>query len=428
MLATAIPSAATDLKRLKEEATGALVPFAEEDLRNALIRAAGKKLTLVAKSSAGTIETQIQAIRKSTSDFENILERMRCVQDNVQQIDVNVDKVVAETTGSFDQMNGVRSKMGVLQTQFTAIDGLVKTINDIADQTNLLALNATIEAARAGEAGKGFVVVAHEVKELSSVTKKANYEIRDTLVQIGEAIENLSQSVEQSADKMQKSLEAVQVTRENASRIEVETSHFSERLHDTLQGFNQLNASSMEVENEALEVNTIGKTFACILEMMAMQGTKVQSIDPLERLQPVVEKSTFRAPDRFTRQEEEYVLQENDILISATDRRGKITFANNCFYRVAEYEPGELVGRPHNVIRHPDMPRTAFADLWAVIQAGKLWQGYVANRSQGGGIYWVKANVFPCYENGKIVGYLSIRTRPERDTIEKAKEAYRLVP
>jgi len=80
------------------------------------------------------------------------------------------------------------------------------------------------------------------------------------------------------------------------------------------------------------------------------------------------------------------------------------------------------------VIRHPDMPKTAFADLWAVIQAGKTWQGYVKNRSQHGRGYWVKANVFPCFENGKIVGYISIRTKPNRARINQAIEAYRRVP
>lgn len=107
-----------------------------------------------------------------------------------------------------------------------------------------------------------------------------------------------------------------------------------------------------------------------------------------------------------------------DTLIHAADEQLSI---------VAEYQPGELVGKPHNVIRHPDMPKTAFADLWAVIKTGKLWQGYVANHSRTGRRYWVKANVFACFENGKTVGYISIRTKPEPVLVKKAIEAYRLV-
>jgi PAS domain S-box-containing protein len=176
------------------------------------------------------------------------------------------------------------------------------------------------------------------------------------------------------------------------------------------------------------EVNTIGETFRCLLELMEARGSFGTGVDPLERLGPLVEQSTFIDPTRFNGVEPEYLLTDNDILISATDTKGIITFANNRFYEIAEYEAGELVGRPHNVIRHPDMPKTAFADLWAVIQAGKTWQGYVKNRAKSGRIYWVKANVFPCYENGRIVGYISIRTKPDRNRVKQAMEAYRRVP
>jgi PAS domain S-box-containing protein len=131
---------------------------------------------------------------------------------------------------------------------------------------------------------------------------------------------------------------------------------------------------------------------------------------------------------RFKASEPEYLLTEDDILISATDAKGIITFADNRFYEIAEYQPGESVGRPHNIIRHPDMPKTAFADRWAVIQAGKTWQGYVKNRAKNGHSYWVKANDFPCFENGKIVGYISIRTKPDRARINQAIDAYRRVP
>ena len=102
-----------------------------------------------------------------------------------------------------------------------------------------------------------------------------------------------------------------------------------------------------------------------------------------------------------------------------------ITFANDSFYKVAQYSAGELVGKPHSIIRHPDMPKIAFKDLWDEIQTGKLWQGYVCNKAKTGEIYWVKATVFPCYNNNEITGFLSIREKPELAMIEKAKAAYR---
>ncbi len=427
MTTTQTPSQATELRRAKQQTDGSLVDFDEESLRNTLIQAAGKKLSFVADSSAKSVNAQIQAIRQSSADFENILERMGFVQTNIEQIYVNVGTMVEEAESSSDELEHVNKKMSALEKHFTAISGLVKTVSEIADQTKLLALNATIEAARAGEAGKGFAVVASEVKELSSTTKAANQEISVTLDKIGEAITDLSQSVALSVNRMQSSISAVAVTRKNALTIQQETNQFSKLLQTSCNNFRKLNESSIEVENETREVNTIGKTFSYLLEMMAMQENAFVTVDPLERLLPVVESSDFCDPERFAHCEREYVLREDDILISATDTLGKITFANNCFYEVAEYEPGELVGEPHNVIRHPDMPKTAFADLWAVIKTGRPWQGYVANQSRSGRTYWVKANVFPCFENKQIVGYLSIRTKPDRVAIEQAIEAYRLV-
>lgn len=421
-------SSATDLKQIKAQASQTLVEFEEDALRNTLIRAAGDKLSMVAESSSDRIGEQIQAIRQSMADFDSIRQRMDVVKSNVMQIDQNVGTVVDEAVNSSEELGRVSDRMRTLEEQFTAIDGLVGTVSDIADQTHLLSLNATIEAARAGEAGRGFAIVADEVRKLADTTKKANREIRETLELITESVSTLSTSVDCSVEKMQRSISAVETTRESASKIGAETTCFDQQLQESLENFYQLDGSSTVVENEVKEINTIGKTFAYLLELLAMQDVAFDSINPLQRLLPLVQQSTFRAPQRFTRKEPTYELQADDILISATDTRGHISFANNCFYEIAEYEAGELVGQPHNVIRHPDMPKTAFADLWAVIKTGKLWQGYVANRSKHGRLYWVKANVFPCLENGKIVGYISIRTRPESDMVRKAIEAYRLVP
>ena len=422
------PRHATELREIKAQAADALVDFEQDALRNTLIRAAGSKLSMVAESSAAAIGQQIQSIRRSTSDFDSILERMGLVQSNVEQIDSNVGTVVQEALDASGELQRVSECMSVLEDHFTAIAGLVETVNEIADQTHLLALNANIEAARAGDAGRGFAVVADEVKELANTTKKANLETRETLDRIAEAVASLSASIETSMTKMQRSVAAVETTRDSASQIGTDTARFGQQLEMSLQEFSKLDASSTVVENEVREINTIGNTFSYLLELLARQGLGADAIDPLERLAPIVRQSKFRDHRRYTFREREYVLQPDDILISATDTRGMITFANNCFYEIAEYEAGDLVGKPHNVIRHPDMPRTAFADLWSVIQAGKLWQGYVANRSKSGRLYWVKANVFPCYKDDEIIGYISIRTKPEPEMVQQATEAYRLVP
>ena len=417
----------TDLKSVKAMAGSLITDFEEDALRDVLFSAAGEQLKQVANSSEATINEQMGVIREAVTDFEAVREGMSAVQSNVSDIDHSVATVVDKASDTSKVLEKVSERMQALEENVKAISGLVRSVNRIADQTNLLALNATIEAARAGEAGKGFSVVAHEVKELASTTKTANDEIGETLDQISDSVNSLSSSVEQSVLAMQESAQAVEAALESASTIEVETSRFGQRIQRSYDNFRKLDESSCQVSNEMKELRTIGDTFSYLTELMSAHQS-LQLINPLERLLPLVERSTFRDEKRFSQKEPEYLLTDEDILISATDTRGMITFANNCFYRIAEYDAGELFGTPHNVIRHPDMPKTAFADLWGTIAAGKLWQGYVLNRSKHGRGYWVKASVFPCYENGSIVGYISIRTKPEKEMVEKAKQAYRLVP
>jgi len=120
-------------------------------------------------------------------------------------------------------------------------------------------------------------------------------------------------------------------------------------------------------------------------------------------------------------------VQEGAFLVSMTDTRGIITYANDEFVRLSGFTQDELIGQPHNLVRHPDMPAAAFADLWSTVKAGKPWHGYVKNRSKDGAFYWVDANVTPVVEQGQTVGYVSIRSKPSRSQIREAERIYALV-
>lgn len=119
-----------------------------------------------------------------------------------------------------------------------------------------------------------------------------------------------------------------------------------------------------------------------------------------------------------------YPLQEDQSLISRTDTRGIITYANEDFIALSGYTEAELIGSPHNLVRHPDMPEEAFADLWRTLKNGESWTGMVKNRRKNGDYYWVLANATPIKENGTVIGYTSVRTSPSQDQIAQASRAY----
>jgi len=123
--------------------------------------------------------------------------------------------------------------------------------------------------------------------------------------------------------------------------------------------------------------------------------------------------------------ERERTLTEDAFLVSETDEKGIITFANNDFCEIAGYKREELLGKPHNIVRHPDMPKAAFRDLWQTIQAGKVWTGIVKNAAKDGRYYWVYATVYPIISCGSKRGYISCRRMATRDEIKKAEELYK---
>lgn len=120
----------------------------------------------------------------------------------------------------------------------------------------------------------------------------------------------------------------------------------------------------------------------------------------------------------------EYVLPDGEVIITHTDTSSRITYANPAFLSSSEFSLDECLGQPQNIIRHRDMPREAFADLWSTIRNGKSWTGIVKNRRKGGGFYWVRANVTPMMSGERLVGYMSVRVKPTRDEIARAARAY----
>jgi PAS domain S-box-containing protein len=116
---------------------------------------------------------------------------------------------------------------------------------------------------------------------------------------------------------------------------------------------------------------------------------------------------------------------EGKLIVSRTDRSGIITHANPAFIEMSGYSREELIGQPHAILRHPDMPALAFADLWETVMRGEPWHGHVKNLRKDGLCYWVHATVIANIRAGEVVGYTSVRRKPSRQRVNECIEHYR---
>lgn len=120
----------------------------------------------------------------------------------------------------------------------------------------------------------------------------------------------------------------------------------------------------------------------------------------------------------------ETIVPSDELIVSRTDLNGKITYANETFAQISGYEIDELIGKPHNIVRHPDMPHSIFKTLWETIQRGEMWKGYVKNLRKDGGYYWVYAEVSGVYKDGVLVEYKSLRAPIDDETKVKMQREY----
>lgn len=138
----------------------------------------------------------------------------------------------------------------------------------------------------------------------------------------------------------------------------------------------------------------------------------------------------FSRSNRHTANDQSYILDEEvefpdgKLITSHTDLNGIITHANEAFVTMSAWSREELIGQPHSILRHPDMPKAAFADLWHTVSKGEKWHGYVKNLRKDGRYYWVYATVIPNIRNGKIEGYTSVRRRASAAMVAEISDYY----
>ena len=121
----------------------------------------------------------------------------------------------------------------------------------------------------------------------------------------------------------------------------------------------------------------------------------------------------------------EIQIHKNTMIVSETDEKGIIIYANDDFCNIAGYSKEELIGKPHNLVRHEDMPKVAFQDLWNTVQSGKVWNGIVKNKTKSGDFYWVNATAYQSKTQDGKLRYISVRACPTNDEIKSAEALYK---
>ena len=121
----------------------------------------------------------------------------------------------------------------------------------------------------------------------------------------------------------------------------------------------------------------------------------------------------------------EVELEKDILIVSETDAKGIIKYANDDFCKIAGYTREELIGQPHNLVRHQDMPKAAFKDLWDTVQKGSVWKGIVKNKTKNGGYYWVNATAYPSKTASGELRYISVRVKPTKEEVQNAIELYK---
>ena len=121
----------------------------------------------------------------------------------------------------------------------------------------------------------------------------------------------------------------------------------------------------------------------------------------------------------------EVKLSSDDMIVSETDVKGNIVFANEDFCKIAGYTLAELVGKPHSMVRHNDMPKAAFEDLWSTVKKGEVWNGIVKNKTKSGDYYWVNATAYPSKNASGESRYISVRVKPTDKEVEDAINLYK---
>lgn len=362
------------------------------------LESATKSQTSGIEEVSQSIQSIATAIQGVASNATKAMEMMRQSEQITQNISTDANKGMEKMTNMKSIVSESSNDVKTLAKELNKVDNMTGFITQIAEQTNLLALNAAIEAARAGDVGRGFAVVADEVRRLAENSKKGAEDISHLISSLKESSSKTTESIEKGNSLVQESYDMI-------TNILKSIKDISNSITEVVSQMQDISAATEQVSSGTEEATAASE------EILSVAQTNLKSFEDIvvakNRESQVLHDANAAAK---TLAEITDVLDTSTI-VSITDTDGMIEYMNEQFLKVSKYPSEELMGQSHRVLKSGWHDSGLFDALWSTITAGKMFQGYVRNKSKDGTIYWVKTAISPTYDTqGKIKGYVGVRT------------------
>jgi PAS domain S-box-containing protein len=362
------------------------------------LESATKSQTSGIEEVSQSIQSIATAIQGVASNATKAMEMMRQSEQITQNISADANKGMEKMTNMKAIVSESSNDVKTLAKELNKVDNMTGFITQIAEQTNLLALNAAIEAARAGDVGRGFAVVADEVRRLAENSKKGAEDISHLISSLKESSSKTTESIEKGNSLVQESYDMITNILKSIKDISNSITEVVTQMQDISAATEQVSSGTEEATAASEEILAVAQTNLKSFEEIVLAKNKETQIlhdanisaRTLAEITDVLDTST---------------------IVSITDADGMIEYMNKQFLTVAKYHSEELMGESHRLLKSGWHDPGLFDALWSTITAGKMFQGYVRNRSKDGTIYWVKTAISPTFdEHGKIKGYVGVRT------------------
>ena len=364
-----------------------------------------KDLEAATKTQTSGIEEVASSIQSIATAIQGVAQNAAKTMDMMKKSEGITEKISTDAEQGMEKMDNMKTIVSESATdvkelakELVKVDNMTGFITQIAEQTNLLALNAAIEAARAGDVGRGFAVVADEVRRLAENSKKGAEDISELITSLKDSSNKTTESIEKGNHLVTESYEMVTNILKSIKDIATSINEVVSQVQEISAATEQVSSGTEEATAAGEEILSVSQTnLKSFEEIVVAKDNEARILDDAN----VAAKTLAEITD----------VLDTSTIISITDNDGMISYMNEFFLDVARFPSEELMGQSHRMLKSGWHDSGLFDALWKTISGGKMFQGYVRNKTKDGTIYWVKTSISPTFdENNNIKSYVGVRT------------------